>query len=167
MNLLISHFIGSKKISNKTHSEEPKVETVPEFFIWNKGQSGNINEFFSYKEFECHCRYPECKEQRISSNLINRLTTIRKETGQPLIITSAYRCSRHQESLRKMNVATVVAQKTSQHELGKAADIVPKDRKNVRTKFLDIVSKQFKTIGLSDRFLHVDLRDDKERRWEY
>lgn len=114
----------------------------------------------------CHCNYPECKEQKISRVLIEKLGAIRKEIKQPLIVTSAFRCARYQAYLRSAGINTVVA-KISQHELGNAADCVPNDGKDVRTKFLEVCAKQFKSIGLSDKFLHCDLRFDKERRWEY
>jgi uncharacterized protein YcbK (DUF882 family) len=55
----------------------------------------------------------------------------------------------------------------SQHELGNAVDIVPKDQKDVQGKFLEICSEEFDAIGLSPKFLHVDLRTGKKRRWNY
>jgi uncharacterized protein YcbK (DUF882 family) len=111
----------------------------------------------------CHCNYPDCKKQRISKVLIEKLGTIRKEIKQPLVVTSAYRCSKYQAFLRASGVNTVVA-KLSQHELGNAADVVPKDGK--MEGFESICAKQFDSIGLSDKFLHLDLRPGV-RRWKY
>lgn len=120
---------------------------------------------FSTKEFSCHCHYPDCKEQRISKDLIDKLESIRVEVKQPLIVTSAFRCPKYQAYLRAVGTNTVVA-KLSQHELGNAADIVPKDGLNVQTTFLEICGKHFDSIGLSNKFLHCDLREGK-RRWNY
>jgi uncharacterized protein YcbK (DUF882 family) len=87
---------------------------------------------------------------------------MRKAVG-PLRITSAFRCKEHQASLRKSGILTAVG--TSTHELGDAADIL------AIGKPIDVVlaeaPKHFKAIGIAKTFIHVDLRDDKERRWPY
>lgn len=111
----------------------------------------------------CKCSFPECKEQRISKDLIDKLEKVRLEVNQPLIITSAYRCTDHQASLRASGVNTVVAKKST-HELGDAVDVVPKDKK--MEGFEDICAKQFDSIGLAKNFLHLDTRPGK-RRWNY
>lgn len=116
---------------------------------------------------DCHCKYESCKEQRISKDLIQRIENIRIEVDQPLIVTSAFRCKEHQSYIRSSGQSTVVAKKVSQHELGNAVDILPKDGKNIRTNFLKICEKQFTTIGLSDKFLHVDTRGPNKLQWEY
>ena len=98
--------------------------------------------------------------------MVVRLDLIRKEIKQPLVITSAFRCHKHQAFLRSAGVNTIVAQ-VSQHELGNAVDAVPKDQKNVRTDFMAVCEKHFDAIGLSNSFLHLDLRIGRKRRWEY
>lgn len=107
-----------------------------------------------------------CKEQRISQDLISRLEKIRVDVQQPVKVTSAFRCKEHQDYIRQSGVSTVVAKKQSQHELGNAVDILPKDGKDIKTKFLDICSGYFQAIGLSDKFLHCDLRKEYIR-WKY
>lgn len=153
---------NSKTSTLEKISNSPK----PEFYVWKKGENIKLSQHFNSSEFSCNCKFKECVEQKISSDLIDRLESIREDIGQGLIVTSAYRCSTYQQYLRNTSASSVVATK-SQHELGKAADIVPKDGKDVQGKFLEIVSKYFKTIGLSNKFLHVDLRDDRVRRWNY
>lgn len=163
MNLLISITTGSEKNSSKSTS---KVKEEEGFYVWDKGENLELSKYFKTKEFTCHCHFPDCKKQRIDKELISKLDKIREEIGQPLVVTSAFRCTKHQAFLRSAGVNTVVAKKISQHELGKAADIVPADQKNVKTKFLDIVRKHFTAIGLSTQFLHVDLRKEKIE-WDY
>lgn len=136
------------------------------YYIWNKGESHVLSPYFSTKEFECRCSFPDCKKQRISKTVVVRLDLIRKEIKQPLVVTSAFRCHKHQAFLRSAGVNTVVAE-VSQHELGNAVDVVPKDQKNVRSSFLSTCVKHFDAIGLSNSFLHLDLRTGKQRRWEY
>jgi uncharacterized protein YcbK (DUF882 family) len=78
-------------------------------------------------------------------------------------VTSAYRCTQYQAYLRSAGVSTVVA-KLSQHEVGNAADIVPRDGK--MEGFEETCAKQFESIGLSPKFLHCDLRPGVKR-WKY
>lgn len=142
-----------------------KLKEIDGYYIWDKGQVFTISTHFSTKEMSCHCSYPECIEQKISKDLILRIEKIREEVAQPLIVTSAFRCAEYQKHLINTEASTVIAQH-SQHELGNAIDILPKDAKDIRTKFEEICAKQFDSIGLSDKFLHLDLRPGK-RRWEY
>ena len=139
-----------------------EVKEDGDYFIWNKGESLALSPYFSTREMSCRCSFPACKKQRISKTLIVRLDLIRKEAKQSLIITSAYRCSEHQASLRASGIKTAVGQST--HELGQAVDVVPKDRN--LTSFLLLAEKHFDSIGTAKTFLHLDLRNGK-RRWVY
>jgi uncharacterized protein YcbK (DUF882 family) len=87
------------------------------------------------------------------------------EIKQPLVVTSGFRCAKHQADLREDPSLTVVAKKQSSHERGDAADIRPKDR-NMKG-FEAIAAKHFDAIGLADTFLHVDLRQEGKIRWKY
>ena len=167
ISLLISVIGGSTPSLKKQVSisqSDPKSEG--DYYVWKKGDTLVLSKYFGTAEFSCKCNFTDCKDQRISKTLITKLDHIREAVKQPLVVTSAYRCTKYQAVLRASGVNTVVA-KISQHELGNAVDIVPKDQKNVRGSFLDICDKEFEAIGLSDKFLHVDLRSGKERRWEY
>lgn len=143
-------------------SDQIKIENG--YYIWTKGDNLWLNNWFKTKEFECKCTNKECIEQKISVELIKKLTTIREYTKSPMRITSGFRCSKHQESIRNSGVSTVVAKKST-HEKGDAADISVSSLTPLN--LLPIVEKQFKSIGIANNFLHVDLRDDKERRWKY
>ncbi len=158
-NLLTSVTTGSKNSS----TSQPSPSAVEGYYVWNKGDNIALSPYFSTKEFSCHCNFPDCKKQRISKVLIEKLGTVRKEIKQPLIVTSAYRCVQYQAFLRAAGVNTVVA-KLSQHELGNAADVVPKDGK--LAGFEEVCAKEFDSIGLAKNFLHLDLRLGK-RRWNY
>lgn len=112
-------------------------------------------------EFSCQCSYPECRVQTIDVELVHKLEMIRQEIKQPLVITSAYRCHRHQVELGLAGAETAVG--LSQHELGKAADIRAMDMKRLE----ELAHTYFDAVGVSIRFLHVDMRADKKRRWTY
>lgn len=141
-----------------------KIKIENNYYIWNKNENLWINNWFKTTEFTCQCKHKSCGEQKISVELIKRLTEIREEVNSPMRIHSGYRCSKHQEDIRKSGVSTVVAKKST-HELGNAVDISVS--KLVTGELLKVVEKHFKSIGVANNFLHVDLRDDKIRRWKY
>lgn len=134
------------------------------YYTFKKGSEASINRFFSCKEMECKCSNEDCVDQKISIDLINRLTWLRECMGKPLTITSAFRCAKHQASLRASGVNTVVA-KTSQHELGNAVDCFFKSFRI--DEWLPKAEMRFNSIGIANNFLHLDTRDDKKRRWKY
>jgi uncharacterized protein YcbK (DUF882 family) len=134
------------------------------FYYWKKGESVKFNRFFKTNEFDCNCNYPECKEQKISKSLIEKLYSMRVETKKPININSGFRCAKYQQHLRDIQVSTVVAKSTSTHELGTAAD--PSCPSMPISDFLKIAEKHFTSIGLAATFLHVDERPDY-RRWRY
>jgi uncharacterized protein YcbK (DUF882 family) len=143
-------------------SQTIKIED--NYYIWNKGDNFWINNWFKTKEFECKCTNKKCIEQKIAVELITRLTVIREYTKSPMRITSGFRCSEHQQAIRNSGVSTVVAKKST-HEKGDAADISVSSLTSLN--LLPIAEKQFKSIGIANNFIHVDLRDDKIRRWKY
>lgn len=143
-------------------STDIRVEN--DYYIWTKGDDIWINNWFKVKEFECRCTNKECIEQRISIELIKRLTIIREYTKSPMRITSGFRCTKRQEEIRNSGVSTVVAKKST-HELGNAADISVSSL--TVPNLVPIAEKQFKSIGIANNFIHVDIRDDKIRRWKY
>lgn len=136
------------------------------YYIWNKGDVYFLDkgQYFKTSEFACQCSNSSCVEQRINKQLISNLIDLRKQINEPIVITSAFRCKKHQEQLRAQGVNTVVA-KTSTHELGDAIDAKP-----IRMKikdFLMFCEKKFEAIGIAHNFLHLDMRTGKTRRWDY
>lgn len=134
------------------------------YYLWNKGEIFPFNKYFKTNEFSCQCKNKECVEQKVSKELISKLTELRIALNEPLLITSGFRCAAHQKEVEASGVSTVVAVH-SQHELGNAADLKP-----TRTPVKDLVTisaKIFKAIGIANTWVHLDLRSDKERRWYY
>lgn len=136
------------------------MRTENGYYIFDKGTDELSSHHFKLGEFECQCVYPECKDQRISLELLSKLEAMRVAFGQPITITSGYRCEKHQKDMAELGFQTA---KNSQHCLGNAADIQAK----LMTPLLSEAKNHFKAIGIASRFLHVDLRSDKERRWYY
>jgi uncharacterized protein YcbK (DUF882 family) len=141
-----------------------QINIIDGYYIWDKGEVIWINNYFKTSEFSCKCENKECIQQRISVDLINRLTEMREHVNSPMRIHSAFRCSKHQEHIRNSGVSTVVAKKST-HELGNAVDISVS--KLTAPELVKVAEFKFKSIGIANNFIHVDLRDDKLRRWKY
>jgi uncharacterized protein YcbK (DUF882 family) len=138
------------------------------YYRWRKGDRIKINEFFSTHEFSCQCEHVDCVEQKISEDLIERLSSLRKSKNTSITITSGFRCKKHQEDIRNSGVSTVVA-KVSQHELGNGADVKLKGLSV--EEWLEDAKKLFSYIGIAKTFLHVDTRPAKVQgthvTWKY
>ena len=116
---------------------------------------------FKLKEFECKC---ECDMPlEVYENIIklaSQLQFLRDYTGRPITINSAYRCPEHN--------AKVGGSKTSQHLLGKAADITIQSLKPAEVyalieELIDMGHLLQGGLGLYDTFVHYDIRKNKER----
>lgn len=136
------------------------IEDV-DYFYWTKGEALPLSLHFTSDEFSCQCDYKACAIQKIEKALIRKLETLRSIHNEPIHVTSGYRCRAHQFDLGKKGLETAVG--ISQHTLARAADVLSHD--------LDALQKDaglfFKSIGRSAKFIHLDLRDDKERFWTY
>ncbi|KQC10526.1 MAG: peptidase M15, partial [Candidatus Cloacimonas sp. SDB] len=71
--------------------------------------------FFSKKEFNCSC----CETSNISANLVLKLDLARELAETPFIITSGYRCPKHNREVGGV--------KDSAHVKGLAVDIAVPD----------------------------------------
>ena len=119
---------------------------------------------FKLKEFECKdgSKMPlEVYENVIK--LANQLQFLREYTGRPITINSAYRSPEHN--------AKVGGSKTSQHLLGKAADITIQSLKPAEVfmiieELIDMGHMLQGGLGLYDTFVHYDIRRTKAR-WNY
>ena len=116
---------------------------------------------FKLKEFECKCGCDMPLE--VYENIIklaSQLQFLRDYTGRPITINSAYRCPDHN--------AKVGGSKTSQHLLGKAADITIQSLKPAEVYALieDLIDMGHLLqggLGLYDTFVHYDIRKTKAR----
>lgn len=138
-----------------------------EFFKWNKGDKEKLSNHFNTVEFSCRCKFEECKEQKITKNLVTKLELVRETSKYPLEVLSGYRCQKYQDYLGSLGKETATG--ISQHTLGNAAD--------VNSKLLTIlnlfpfINNYFDTYGVGLGFIHCDLRpkrpDGTKRTWSY
>jgi len=117
----------------------------------------DLTDHFEAKEFFCRCGI--CMDQIIDLFLVGRLQTLRDTIGEPIKITSAFRCERHN--------AVVKGSPNSQHLHGKAADIyvVGMDPSELAGR---AYINGFKGIGVASNFVHVDVRTSHTvKLWAY
>jgi uncharacterized protein YcbK (DUF882 family) len=125
---------------------------------WKKGQYKKLSKHFSSKEFENSTD----KEFFIDPILLQKLDLVREDFGESITITSGYRSPAHN--------AKIGGSSSSQHCLGKAADIRPTSgSKEKLDKLYLICEKYFEAVGDGriKGFIHVDTRTGKKRRWDY
>jgi len=108
----------------------------------------HLSKNFTSSEFVCKC----CGEVIIDQRLIDKLELLRAELGRPIIITSGYRCPKHNRE-----VGGVV---NSQHILGKAVDIKVR---GVSPKKVGEVARKigFSFIKVYSSWTHIDIRREK------
>ena len=134
---------GNTVMSVKTYQENDKVQ---------------LSEHFNSYEFRCGLGRPcACTTILIDDKLVEFLEQIRQHFGQPITITSAYRCESYNRSI---GGAT-----GSRHSKGQAADIVVK---GVSPKEVAKYAESIGVLGIglyetaSDGyFTHIDTRDYK------
>ena len=126
---------------------------------------------FSLKEFQCKGSCNDCGDdcempQEVYENIIKlsqQLQLLRDYTGRPITINSAYRSPEHN--------AKIGGVKTSQHLLGKAADITiqslkPAEVYRIIEDLIEMGEMLQGGLGLYDTFVHYDVRRTRAR-WDY
>jgi zinc D-Ala-D-Ala carboxypeptidase len=101
---------------------------------------------FTLAEFACRC----CGAVRVDPELVRKLQQLRDRIGNPISITSGYRCPAHNKAVGGVE--------DSQHLLGKAADIMVK---GIPASTVAEAAEKvgFGGIGCYSTFTHVDVRE--------
>ena len=133
----------------------------PGYYYWKRVESKQFTNYFNSNEFSCKCG--KCEEQMISKELVYKLECLRNLIHSPLKINEGFRCKGHQEDLKRRGYET--SKGISQHELGNAVDLHLHE--NNKKLILEYCFRIFKCLGIANSFLHIDLRDDKNRVWLY
>lgn len=113
--------------------------------------------YFSRKEESCRC----CGQDGLVSDFRDKLNEARELAGIPFILTSAFRCEKHNRE--------VGGSATSSHLAGLAVDIKCADAWS-RFKILSaLLEVGFQRIGIGRNFIHVDDDLTKSRGviWDY
>ena len=126
--------------------------------------------YFKQSEFKCKCGeckppiagkppkrgYEAYKDLWVKEKLIERLDLLRGFVGEPLSVTSGYRCPKYNDKVGGVEV--------SQHMRSAAADLrLPK--KMSRSEFNYLCKRVFHDggVGTYPTFTHVDVRGHKAR----
>ncbi len=116
---------------------------------------------FSLSEFECKCgcEMPDDVFDNVKE-LAKSLQILRDKIKKPIKVNSSYRCLSHNKNIGSKS--------TSQHVLGKAADIVVKELKpnevaDIAEQLMDKGLFKMGGVGRYNTFTHVDIRGKKAR----
>ena len=116
---------------------------------------------FSSKELSCS----HCGENKFDQKTLDALQELREALGKPLKLSSAYRCSVHNQKVSSSGT-------NGPHTTGQAIDILCSGKfAHEVLSFAMIRSSVWKGIGVSQRgehssrFLHLDTIDTDLRPW--
>lgn len=121
---------------------------------YKKGQHTQLTEHFTLSEFQCKCG--TCSQVLHDSQLFGYLEQIRCHFGKPVIITSGYRCAKHN--------AAVGGASGSLHTKGQAADfyISGIDPQQIAAYAESLGIQGIGLYGPEDgNFVHIDTRNAK------
>jgi len=104
--------------------------------------------YFTKEEMRCQCG---CHQDGMSDTFMNRLTSLREDWGQPMVVNSAYRCPNHPIEARKARPGA--------HASGRAVDIAVRGEDAYKL-LCAALGHGFTSIGVNQkgdsRFLHLD-----------
>ena len=98
---------------------------------------------FVLDEFKCSC----CGKVKMDAAMIDLVQNARNELG-PLSITSAFRCSSHNDSVSSTGP-------NGPHTTGHSLDISVKDSQH-RKELIDYFATKVTGLGIAKSFIHID-----------
>jgi len=113
--------------------------------------------YFKLKDFNCPC----CGKNNMNKDVLSRLDIARYIAGVKFIISSGYRCVKHNKE--------VGGSKDSSHLIGVAVDIKCKKSYNRFRIIYGLILAGFTRIGIGKNFIHADYNENKvqEVTWLY
>jgi uncharacterized protein YcbK (DUF882 family) len=116
--------------------------------------------YFNLNEFTCKCG---CQKALMSEEFLQRLDALRGVFGKPMVVTSGYRCPKH-------NAKVSTTGSNGPHTTGNAVDIAASGTDAYNLAYLAI-KFGFTGIGVRQngpheaRFLHLDTLEGNTRPW--
>ena len=114
-------------------------------------------DYFKIEEFACSC----CGKNKIDTQFVKKLDDARRLAKIPFIITSGYRCEKHNKE--------VGGKADSAHLKGVAADISCQTSTSRYLIVNALIRAGFNRIGIAKDFIHCDIDKDKPQEviWIY
>lgn len=134
------------------------IDMILSFLGFMSGLITPDKSYFKTSEFSCKCG---CKENGVSPDFIEKLNTARYIAGIPFVISSGYRCPKH-----NFDVGGVP---DSSHTNGSAVDIVCNKDSDRFKIIIGLLVAGFQRIGVSAEFIHADIDAKKGKKviWIY
>jgi len=95
----------------------------------------------------------------MADGFINQLEALRVRLGDPIFITSGFRCSNHNDAIG--------GHSRSYHLQGMAVDIAVADSKQRARIIFAAFEQGFTGIGIAPTFIHLDNRQSQALIWLY
>lgn len=114
--------------------------------------------YFSEQELQCHCG---CGKAEMDHDFMKKLIALREQLGFSLVVTSGYRCSKHNQNVSKTGA-------NGPHTTGRAVDIAISGG-NAFKLLQYAASFQIQGIGIkqsglfNQRFIHLDDLTEKDK----
>ncbi len=114
---------------------------------------GDLSNNFSNREFKCRCGCDRYRPQVVAKSLVWALQILRDHFKKPIIVHSGHRCEEYNRTIPG-------SKKTSQHIVGKAADIHIEgvDPRDIARAASEIKSFKNGGIGCYSWGVHLDIR---------
>jgi zinc D-Ala-D-Ala carboxypeptidase len=115
------------------------------------------SKYFERSEFVCNCG---CDRAEISQDLLTTLERIREKLGEPMVVSSGYRCENHPVSKEKIEGG---AAHGGAHHLGLAVDVHCAGVVQMNLLALALAETSINGIGINargpwnSRFVHIDI----------
>ncbi len=122
---------------------------------YTKGKAIQLSKNFKSTEFDCKCKYADCKKTLIELNGIVCLQKAREKVGKAIKITSGFRCKTHNKKVGGVS--------NSLHLKGSAFDLACP--KGISLNDFAFICEQAGFNGVlrydGQNFVHCDLRNGK------
>lgn len=119
--------------------------------VLDKDSLGKFNIYFEHREFACKCEHSDCGRTLYNERTIAALYSVRMHYGEPLAISSGFRCQRHNHD--------VSGKDNSFHRIGTAVDLYLPSDPILKQKLIDIVSCYADWFYVGEGFIHFDMRN--------
>ena len=113
-----------------------------------------MEQYFTDDELRCKC----CGKLGIDQDFLNLLNRARERAGIPFVVTSGYRCEKHNRN---------VGSSSSNHVFGMAADIKCVESWKRYSMVQAMIFAGMRGIGISKDFVHCDTNRTTRAMWTY